>query len=138
VLNDLKDVGVKLALDDFGTGYSSLGYLLRFPVDILKLDRTFIAELGHDPASHTIVSSVIRLAHDLGMSIVAEGMETADQHEELTRLGCDSCQGYYFARPMSAASLDTLIEHSPNGTTRLPALTASASDQRQPNAAISD
>jgi diguanylate cyclase (GGDEF)-like protein len=127
VLNDLKDVGVQLALDDFGTGYSSLGYLMRFPVDIIKLDRTFIADLGRDPASDTIVSSVIHLAHDLGMTIVAEGMETAGQHEELTRLGCDSCQGFYFARPMSASSLDRLIEHSPDGSTRLPARALSAS-----------
>jgi EAL domain-containing protein (putative c-di-GMP-specific phosphodiesterase class I) len=128
VLNDLKDLGVRLALDDFGTGYSSLGYLMRFPVDILKVDRTFVAELGRDSASrtvvdsasHTIVAAFIQLAHDLGMTVVSEGVESAQQHHELTLLGCDSCQGFYFARPMSASSLDTLIQHPANGNTRLP------------------
>jgi diguanylate cyclase (GGDEF)-like protein len=111
VLNDLKDLGVKLALDDFGTGYSSLGYLKRFPVDIVKIDRTFVADIDQDPAARTIVAAFIRLAHDLGMTVVAEGIETAAQHHHLTQLGCDSCQGDYFARPMLASSLDSLIEH---------------------------
>jgi diguanylate cyclase (GGDEF)-like protein len=110
VLNDLKDIGVKLALDDFGTGYSSLGYLRRFPVDSVKVDREFVANLGHDPASHTIVTAVIQLAHGLGMTVISEGVETAEQHEKLTALGCDSCQGFYFAAPMPAASLDRLIK----------------------------
>ena len=109
VLNDLKDIGVKLALDDFGTGYSSLGYLRRFPVDTVKVDREFVSNLGHDPASHTIVTAVIQLAHGLGMTVVSEGVETAEQHEKLTALGCDSCQGFYFAAPMPAESLDRLM-----------------------------
>jgi diguanylate cyclase (GGDEF)-like protein len=123
VLNDLKDLGVKLALDDFGTGYSSLGYLMRFPVDTIKVDRTFVAELEGDSASHTIVAAFIQLAHDLGMSIVAEGVETAEQHHELARLGCDSCQGFYFALPISASSLDNLIQHASDGKPRLPVRT---------------
>ena len=134
VLNELKDLGVRLALDDFGTGYSSLGYLMRFPVDIVKIDRTFVAELGpdsssdavEDSASHTIVAAFIKLAHDLGMTVMCEGVETVSQHHELTRLGCDSCQGFYFARPMSASSIETLIDHPANGSTRLPALPAGA------------
>jgi diguanylate cyclase (GGDEF)-like protein len=113
VLNDLRDIGVKLALDDFGTGYSSLSYLMRFPVDIVKVDRTFVAELEQDSASHTIVAAFIQLAHDLGMSIVCEGVETAEQRDELSRIGCDSCQGFYFGAPMSASRLDFLIRHSP-------------------------
>jgi diguanylate cyclase (GGDEF)-like protein len=113
VLNDLRDIGVKLALDDFGTGYSSLSYLMRFPVDIVKVDRTFVAELEEDAASHTIVAAFIQLAHDLGMSIVCEGVETAEQREELTRIGCDSCQGFYFGEPMSASRLDDLIRRDP-------------------------
>jgi diguanylate cyclase (GGDEF)-like protein len=120
VLNDLKDIGVKLALDDFGTGYSSLGYLMRFPVDTVKIDRTFIANLDRDPASHTIVTAVIRLSHDLGMTVVSEGVECAEQHHELARLGCDYCQGFYFAKPMPAASLDILAHHAANGNTHLP------------------
>jgi diguanylate cyclase (GGDEF)-like protein len=115
VLNDLKDIGVKLALDDFGTGYSSLGYLRRFPVDTVKVDREFVAHLAEDPASHTIVTAVIALAHGLGMTVISEGVETAAQHRELTALGCDSCQGFYFARPMTASSLGTLIEHHIEG-----------------------
>jgi diguanylate cyclase (GGDEF)-like protein len=110
VLNELKRIGVKLALDDFGTGYSSLTCLRRFPIDILKIDQTFVADLGDDPASHAIVASVIELAHMLGMTVVAEGVETARQHGRLAALGCDSCQGYYFARPMSADNLVELTE----------------------------
>jgi diguanylate cyclase (GGDEF)-like protein len=121
VLNDLKDIGVKLALDDFGTGYSSLGYLRRFPVDTVKVDREFVANLGHDPASNTIITAVIQLAHGLGMTVVSEGVETAEQHDKLTALGCDSCQGFYFARPMSAATLDALLQRQPEaGKWRLP------------------
>jgi diguanylate cyclase (GGDEF)-like protein len=120
VLNDLKDIGVKLALDDFGTGYSSLGYLRRFPVDTVKVDREFIANLGHDPASRTIVTAVIQLAHGLGMTIVAEGVETAAQHHELTALRCDSCQGFYFARPMTASSLHRLVKGANGSALRLP------------------
>ncbi len=109
VLNDLRDIGVKLALDDFGTGYSSLSYLMRFPVDIVKVDRAFVAELEEGSASHTIVAAFIQLAHDLGMSIVCEGVETAEQRDELTRIGCDSCQGFYFAEPMSEPRFDALL-----------------------------
>jgi diguanylate cyclase (GGDEF)-like protein len=110
VLNDLKDIGVKLALDDFGTGYSSLGYLRRFPVDTVKVDREFVANIDEDPASHTIVTAVIALAHGLGMTVVSEGVETAAQHQQLTALGCDSCQGFYFAPPMPASRLRALVD----------------------------
>jgi diguanylate cyclase (GGDEF)-like protein len=122
VLNDLRDIGVRLALDDFGTGYSSLNYLKKFPVDTVKIDRAFTADLGRDPASHTIVTAVIALAHGLGMTVVSEGVETAEQHHQLTELGCDSCQGFYFAPPMLPSSLDTLIQHPGNGNPRLPAI----------------
>ncbi len=106
VLGDLKDLGVNIALDDFGTGYSSLGYLRRFPVDIVKIDRTFIADLGSESANDIIVGAVIRLAHDLKMTVVAEGIETKRQHRDIAALGCDSCQGFYFARPMPAALVE--------------------------------
>ena len=123
VLHDLKDMGVRLALDDFGTGYSSLSYLKQFPVDIVKIDQMFVADLGRDPASLSIVAAVVQLAHGLGMTVVAEGVETAEQYQELNRLGCDFCQGFYFARPMPAARLETLIQHRPDGTNRsLPGL----------------
>jgi diguanylate cyclase (GGDEF)-like protein len=111
VLNELKDVGVELALDDFGTGYSSLSYLKEFPVDIVKVDQAFVADIGQDTASSTIIGAVIQLAHDLGMSVVAEGVETAEQHHEIARLRGDSCQGFYFARPMPVTHLDSLLRH---------------------------
>jgi diguanylate cyclase (GGDEF)-like protein len=123
VLAELKDIGVRLALDDFGTGYSSLGYLNALPIDTIKIDQTFIAKLSHDSGSQAIVNAIIQLAHSLQMNVVAEGVETAAQHRELSELGSDSCQGFYFARPMPAASLDALIEqHSNGGYPHLPEL----------------
>jgi diguanylate cyclase (GGDEF)-like protein len=123
VLDELKHLGVRLALDDFGTGYSSLNYLKRFPIEIVKIDQGFVADMQQDHASHAIVFAVVELAHRLGMTVVAEGVETAEQHKKLASLGCDSCQGYYFARPMPAEDLDTLMQHRVAGrTVRLPAL----------------
>ena len=121
VLGDLKEIGVNLALDDFGTGYSSLTYLKRFPIDIVKIDRGFVADMNQEAASHAIVSSVIELAHLLGMTVVAEGVETIEQRDQLAALGCDHCQGYYFARPMSADDFSSLIQVWPsNGSVHLP------------------
>ncbi|MGD0378887.1 MAG: EAL domain-containing protein [Acidimicrobiales bacterium] len=109
VLNQLKRLGVKLALDDFGTGYSSLSYLKQFPVNIVKIDRAFIADLGREPTSRLIVSAIVRLAHSLQMTVVAEGIESANQYDEVVALDCDSYQGYFFARPASAVALDSLM-----------------------------
>jgi diguanylate cyclase (GGDEF)-like protein len=111
VLGELKSIGVKLALDDFGTGYSSLNRLMRLPIDTVKLERSFIADLRDEPAGHPVVTAIIQLAHGLGMTVIAEGVETAEQHRTLAELGCDFCQGYYFARPMTATSIGALIEH---------------------------
>jgi diguanylate cyclase (GGDEF)-like protein len=128
ILNDLKHIGVRLALDDFGTGYSSLSYLKRFPIDIVKIDQSFVADLEHDQASHAIVFAVVELAHMLGMTVVAEGVETAEQRGLLARLGCDFCQGFYFARPMSADDFDLLMRcRVAGGDLHLPALTATSS-----------
>jgi diguanylate cyclase (GGDEF)-like protein len=109
VLHDLRSLGVKLALDDFGTGYSSLSYLRQFPVNIVKIDRAFIADLGNEPTSRLIVSAIVRLAHSLEMTVVAEGIESVNQYEEVVALDCDSYQGYFFARPASAEVLDSLM-----------------------------
>jgi diguanylate cyclase (GGDEF)-like protein len=109
VLSDLKMLGVLIALDDFGTGYSSLSFLKHFPVDSVKIDRIFTADLVHDSASHAIASKMIELAHLLDLSVVTEGVETADQRDEARRMGSECYQGYYFARPMSAESLDDLM-----------------------------
>jgi EAL domain-containing protein (putative c-di-GMP-specific phosphodiesterase class I) len=112
---------VMLALDDFGTGYSSLSYLMRYPVDYIKVDREFVARLGRDPASGTIVGALVQLAHGLGMTVVSEGVETVEQHGVLSELGCDYCQGFYFARPMSGAGLDAIIRQGADGhNPRLP------------------
>ena len=116
VLDQLKAIGVKLALDDFGTGYSSLSYLKTLPTDTIKIDQSFITNLGADPAGQIILTAIIQLAHGLGMTVVSEGVETAEQHQQLSALGSDSCQGFYFAHPMPAPSLDYLIQHSGNGS----------------------
>jgi diguanylate cyclase (GGDEF)-like protein len=107
----LKKLGVRLALDDFGTGYSSLGYLNTLPIDTIKVDQTFIGKLSDDPDSQRIVTAIIGLGHSLGMTVICEGVETAEQHHELTKLGSDSCQGFYFARPMPATRVPIFIEH---------------------------
>ncbi len=109
VLNELKALGVRLAIDDFGTGYSSLNYLKRLPVDVVKLDRSFIQELDINAVDSAIVSAVINLADAIGMMAIAEGVETADQLERLTSLGCPMVQGYLLARPMSAEAFNGLL-----------------------------
>jgi diguanylate cyclase (GGDEF)-like protein/PAS domain S-box-containing protein len=98
-LRALKALGVKLAIDDFGTGWSSLGHLRSFPLDVVKLDRSFVAGLGTAPRDDAIAEAVISLAHALGLSTVAEGVETEGQRAVLERLGCDTAQGYLFGRP---------------------------------------
>ena len=116
VLDELKVIGVKLALDDFGTGYSSLSYLSTMPIDAIKVDQSFVAKLTGQPRSREIVKAIIGLAHGLGMGIIAEGVETAQQHHELTQLGSDECQGFYFAKPMLATVLDALIRIQADGS----------------------
>jgi diguanylate cyclase (GGDEF)-like protein len=107
VLRALKELGVLLAIDDFGTGYSSLSYLQRFPLDILKIDQSFVETLGVDSRGDTIVSAVIDLADALGLRVVAEGVETAQQLQILRSLGCDLAQGFLFSRPLPAAQIVT-------------------------------
>ena len=102
VLGRLKALGVRLLVDDFGTGYSSLTYLQKFPVDGLKVDRSFVAGLGASSDALSIVGAVIGLAHDLGLTAVAEGVETAQQVGCLIDLACDVAQGYHFGRPVPA------------------------------------
>jgi len=107
VLHELKQLGLRLALDDFGTGYSSLNYLKRFPGDFVKLDHSVISDLAHHRESQAVISKIIELAHVLDMSVISEGVETADQHREVIKLGSDFCQGFYFSRPVSAEVLTT-------------------------------
>jgi len=112
VLGELSALGVKLALDDFGTGYSSLVYLKDFPIDIIKIDRAFIADITQDPTSDAIVATIVDLCHRLGKVVITEGVETSDQRDALARLGSDSYQGFYFERSLSADQLATLTKPS--------------------------
>jgi EAL domain-containing protein (putative c-di-GMP-specific phosphodiesterase class I) len=106
----LKQVGVQLALDDFGTGYSSLSYLKRFPVDIVKIDQSFVAGIPAEPLDEAIVRAVIGLAHGIGMIVVAEGVEEPRQQQAITKLGCDMAQGFLLARPVAADGVAGLLE----------------------------
>jgi EAL domain-containing protein (putative c-di-GMP-specific phosphodiesterase class I) len=99
VMRRLDGIGVSISVDDFGTGYSSLAYLKRLPIDRLKIDRTFVRDLGHDDDDEAICTSIIRLAHSLGLGTVAEGVETHAQLEWLRERGCDELQGYLLGRP---------------------------------------
>jgi EAL domain-containing protein (putative c-di-GMP-specific phosphodiesterase class I) len=103
--DDLSRLGVFLSIDDFGTGYSSLSYLRRLPAQQLKIDRSFVGDLASSSDARAIVDAVVRLAHALGLKVVAEGVETVGQRDILLELGCDELQGYFFARPMPAADL---------------------------------
>jgi len=115
-LIDLKALGLRLVLDDFGTGYSSLAYLRRFPIDGLKIDRRFIAAMDTSTPDRTIVEAIIRMAAGLQIDVVAEGVETVEQAEDLVRLGCVHAQGFYYARPMPSADVAVLFDHGlPHG-----------------------
>jgi predicted signal transduction protein with EAL and GGDEF domain len=112
VLRALKSLGVRLALDDFGTGYSSLSYLKRFPIDTLKIDRSFVCDLTTDAGDASIVDAVIGMGRSLHMMVVAEGVETQEQFACLQRQGCPEGQGYFFSRPVSADKATQLLRHS--------------------------
>jgi diguanylate cyclase (GGDEF)-like protein/PAS domain S-box-containing protein len=111
-LTRLKKLGVRLAIDDFGTGYSSLGYLKHFPIDVVKIDRSFVQGLDTNPVDSAIAAAVIGLATTLGMTTVAEGVETEAQFTHLQSLGCPVMQGYYFSRPLPGPAFDELIDNA--------------------------
>jgi diguanylate cyclase (GGDEF)-like protein len=109
VLADLKTLGIRIALDDFGTGFSSLNYLRRLPIDVVKIDQGFIADIGAATRGQDIVAAVTNLAHVLGLTVVAEGVETQGQRDAVDAVGCELAQGFYFARPMTAAAFGELV-----------------------------
>lgn len=113
LLNELKALGIKLSIDDFGTGYSSLSYLNRLPIDTLKIDRSFVKELPQCQDRVDLVRNVIQMSHDLGMSVVAEGVETQAQLDTLNTLKCDEIQGYFYSPPVSAEQFRVLLENQP-------------------------
>jgi EAL domain-containing protein (putative c-di-GMP-specific phosphodiesterase class I) len=109
LLNRLKALGVQIQVDDFGTGYSSLGYLHRFPIDALKVDASFVGRLEVDPENREIVKTIVALAKNLRMTVVAEGVESPGQRAFLLRLGCEAMQGFLFAGPLDPEQVETLI-----------------------------
>ncbi len=112
LLSGLNDLGIRLALDDFGTGYSSLSYLHRFPFDALKIDRSFVSQMGDDLESNKIVKTIMTLASELGIGVTAEGVETERQRNQLMNLGCRYAQGYLFSKPLASdAATEYLLEN---------------------------
>lgn len=110
ILNKFSDAGIKISIDDFGTGYSSLAYLQKFPITELKIDKTFITDLSLDSTNYPIVKASITMAHDLGIIVVAEGIESEAVHHLLLDLGCDRVQGYYYAKPMEFELLEKWLK----------------------------
>jgi EAL domain-containing protein (putative c-di-GMP-specific phosphodiesterase class I) len=111
ILNTLKNIGVRLSIDDFGTGYSSLSYLKRFPIDTLKIDKSFVSDITTDPSDKAIVAAITVMAQQLKLEVVAEGVETKEQLDFLRELQCDFVQGYYFSKPLPADAVMSARQH---------------------------
>ncbi len=109
IMRGLKTLGVRLSIDDFGTGHSSLNYLLRFPIDILKIDRSFVSNVTDDANNAAIASSIVALGHTLGLNVIGEGVESAEQRDFLVAEGCDEAQGYFYSRPLPADDFAALL-----------------------------
>jgi EAL domain-containing protein (putative c-di-GMP-specific phosphodiesterase class I) len=121
IFRKLKEMGIQLSIDDFGTGYSSLNYLKHFPVDRIKIDRSFVADVNHNESDAAIIEAIVSMAQSLSLRVVAEGVENSDQLHSLTMLGCDEVQGFYLAMPMHAGDLaDSLGKQHGRRTGKLP------------------
>jgi EAL domain-containing protein (putative c-di-GMP-specific phosphodiesterase class I) len=116
ILNQMTAMGLQASIDDFGTGYSSLGYLTRFPINTIKIDRTFIKNVAIDVNAQAIIRTIIAMAHSLKTEVVAEGVETEDQLAFLQSEKCDKIQGYLFSRPLPAEEFGKLLEQDKLGT----------------------
>ncbi len=116
-IRQLRALGIKVCIDDFGTGYSSLSYLLRYPIDTLKIDRSFVSGLGSGIGNAAIVQTIVSLAHNLGMDVVAEGVETEEQLLHLAGINCEHAQGYLFSRPVSGEQAFDLVKHAASKST---------------------
>ncbi|MFM7809658.1 MAG: putative bifunctional diguanylate cyclase/phosphodiesterase, partial [Planctomycetota bacterium] len=114
-LAELRRAGIEIAVDDFGTGYSSLAYRHRFDVDLLKIDQSFVASIETEPSDAVLCEAIVAMSHKLGLKVVAEGVETQRQAELLTRLGCDSMQGFLFSRPIPPEQLEAILRHGAQG-----------------------
>jgi EAL domain-containing protein (putative c-di-GMP-specific phosphodiesterase class I) len=112
VLNEIKKMGVRLAIDDFGVGYSSLTHLKRFPIDTLKVDRSFIRDLPEDAEDKAITEAIIAMGRSLSLTVVAEGVETEEQQNFLRGLECDEMQGYHFSKPIAADAFAELLQRT--------------------------
>ena len=110
-LNEIHKLGVKISIDDFGTGYSSLNYLKRFPIDILKIDRCFIKDIGEDKYDEEIIKVMVAIGHTMGIKVVAEGVETQQQLDFLASIGCDLGQGYFFSKPLNSQCSTDLVKN---------------------------
>ena len=109
VINDCREIGVMFALDDFGTGYSSLSYLKKFDIDYLKIDQVFVRNLENDHNDMALCEAIVIMAHKLGLKVIAEGVETAQQRDMLTVIGCDYAQGFLFSRPLPADEIEKVL-----------------------------
>ena len=112
MLNQLKDLNIKVCVDDFGTGYSSLSYLHTFPIDTLKIDRSFVHDMSRNFRNMEIIRTIIMLAHNLKLDVIAEGVETGEQDAQLSALGCQFAQGFYFSRPLNSSDAALLIQQN--------------------------
>ncbi|HCD45560.1 MAG TPA: diguanylate cyclase, partial [Lachnoclostridium sp.] len=116
ILKKLRSLGVSIALDDFGTGYSSLNYLTVLPIDILKIDKSFLGRALESETEQQVIKSITELAHGLNLKVVCEGVETIEQRQILKEMGCDYIQGYYFAKPGDAKSIEKWFREGSEAT----------------------
>jgi EAL domain-containing protein (putative c-di-GMP-specific phosphodiesterase class I) len=111
-LHQLKKIGIRLAIDDFGTGYSSLSYLQRFPIDILKIDKSFVDKIGHGKEGKAVARAIIMMGDSLNLKTIAEGIERPEQIRALQNLGCEAGQGFHLARPLTADAMEDFLTHN--------------------------